>query len=233
MIRAVASGVLVAAVLYWGVPLLWSEVLRARLKRRVTRERKLVLTFDDGPGNRLTPVVLDTLGRSRSRATFFLLGRNIAGREHLVRRIAAEGHEIGAHGYDHLHYWKTGPLRTLRDIRDGWRAIDRALGRQGGVYPFRPPYGKMNLACLVYLLVRRAPIVYWTDDSGDTWPAERRGAQGFAASAGACGGAVVLLHDFDRANPAADERVVANVTTRVKQTMEAGRPIVTVSDLLQ
>jgi len=232
MTRAVVFGLLAAAVLYWGIPWLWAEVLRARLRRRAARSKKLVLTFDDGPGDRLTPILLDLLHPSRSRATFFLLGRNIPGREPVVRRIAAEGHEIGAHGYDHLHYWKTGPLRTLRDIQKGWRAIDRVLGRQGGVYPFRPPYGKMNLVCLVYLLLRRAPIVYWTEDSGDTWPAERRVAPGPASPVDPPG-AVVLLHDFDRAKVEGNERVVGSVATRVRQTLEAGLPIVTASDLLQ
>lgn len=61
------------------------------------------MTFDDGPGSSLTPSILSILAESKAKATFFPLGRNIAGREAIVGQIAQQGHDICSHGYDHLH----------------------------------------------------------------------------------------------------------------------------------
>jgi len=57
----------------------------------------IALTIDDGPDTAGTPAILDVLARHGARATFFLLTSNIAGREQLVHRLLAEGHEIGNH----------------------------------------------------------------------------------------------------------------------------------------
>ena len=59
---------------------------------------RVALTLDDGPDAAGTPAILDTLARHGARATFFLLGERVAGREALVRRIVAAGNEIGNHG---------------------------------------------------------------------------------------------------------------------------------------
>jgi len=233
MIPILTAVLFVLVVSYWGLPLLWALAVRARLKRDATRLGRLLLTFDDGPGSRLTPLVLDRLRQSGSKATFFLLGRNVRGREDLVRRILAEGHEVGTHGYSHLHYWKAGPLQTLRDIRRGWQTIDRALGRTGGIYPFRPPYGELNLACLLYLWVRRMPIVYWTYDSGDTWPAQRRETQWARWPVGAPDAAVVLIHDFDRTSRAGDGMILEVVDRFLLRAAERKTVVTTLSRFLQ
>lgn len=90
--------------LYFGYPWIYGRLLRLLLRIRVVKQRVLVLTFDDGPGTKLTPVVLRILDEYNVKATFFLFGRSVAGREYLVRQIAERGHEICSHGYGHLHY---------------------------------------------------------------------------------------------------------------------------------
>jgi peptidoglycan-N-acetylglucosamine deacetylase len=62
-----------------------------------TEEALLALTIDDGPTSLSTPIILSQLKREQARATFFLLADQVPGREHLVRRMIAEGHEIGNH----------------------------------------------------------------------------------------------------------------------------------------
>jgi peptidoglycan/xylan/chitin deacetylase (PgdA/CDA1 family) len=233
MVTTALSILVVSVFLYYGVPLAYTLSLRRRLRSKAARGRQLVLTFDDGPGRRLTPRILDLLHRRGCKATFFLLGRNVAGREDLAQRIASEGHEISTHGFEHRSYWKAGPLRTVRDIKRGWRAVDQALGRQGGVYPFRPPHGKLNLAGLLYLWLRRAPIVYWTFDVGDTWAPEARDRRLAGTLTLPPGGAVVLAHDFDRSHAEVDDLVLSSVETLVAQSQQAGMPIVTVSDFLK
>jgi peptidoglycan-N-acetylglucosamine deacetylase len=191
------------------------------------------LTFDDGPGSRLTPAILNILAEHNVKATFFLLGRNIPGRELLVRRISAEGHEICSHGYNHINYWMASPARAVSDIKRGWQAIDNALGKQQRVYPFRPPYGKLTLFCLLYLWIRRVPIYYWTLVSSDTWPAERRDSRRVAEAllTGGAGGAVVLAHDFDRANEDVNEMVLETIMLALSAAKEKGIKVVTLSEL--
>lgn len=59
------------------------------------------LTFDDGPSSRVTPMVLDILKQKDVKATFFIIGCKIKGREDILKRITDEGHGIGLHTYSH------------------------------------------------------------------------------------------------------------------------------------
>ncbi|TFG90321.1 MAG: polysaccharide deacetylase family protein, partial [Candidatus Atribacteria bacterium] len=79
------------------MPWIYGQLARRLLERRAIELESLVLTFDDGPGSSLTPAILNILAESKAKATFFLLGRNIAGREAIVRQIAEQGHDICSH----------------------------------------------------------------------------------------------------------------------------------------
>lgn len=144
-----------------------------------------------------------------------------------------EGHEIGSHGHSHLNYWKVSPFRALADMKCGWQAIDDALGTSGRVYPFRPPYGKLTLICLLYLWIRKVPIVYWTFDLGDTWPAYKRDSQRIAALARKPSGVVVLAHDFDRINEDVNKMVLESVRLVLTRAKAKKIPALTVSQLLK
>jgi peptidoglycan/xylan/chitin deacetylase (PgdA/CDA1 family) len=223
------------AFLYVGIPFIYGRFARLALKRKVEKSNALVLTFDDGPGTRLTAKILKILAEYDAKATFFVLGRNISGREAIVRQIAAAGHEIGTHGYEHLHYWRTLPFRGLRSINHGERVIDTVLGNGAGrgVYPFRPPYGKLDFICLLYLWIRRVPIVYWTLDMGDTWSSNKQDSQRIAALAKESGGAVVLAHDFDRPNDEIHSLVLESVRMVLAMAKERNMRIMTCSQLMR
>lgn len=91
-------------------------------------EREIFLTFDDGPTDSVTPLVLDVLHREGVHATFFLIGRQVAGREQIVRRIAAEGHAIGIHSYSHVYEEiYASPAALMRDIEHCIDAVRTAL----------------------------------------------------------------------------------------------------------
>ncbi len=91
-------------------------------------EKEIFLTFDDGPTDSVTPLVLDVLRREGVKATFFLIGRQIRGREHIVRRIAADGHAIGIHTYSHRYNEIYASPKALReDILHCRQAIRLAL----------------------------------------------------------------------------------------------------------
>jgi peptidoglycan/xylan/chitin deacetylase (PgdA/CDA1 family) len=217
--------------LYAGVPWIYGQLARKLLERKAKEHQALVLTFDDGPGSILTQAILNILAESKAKATFFLLGRNIAGREAIVRQIAEQGHDICSHGYDHLHGLKTSPFRVLPDIKRGWAAIDAALGTMRKKYPFRPPNGKLNIISLLYLLIRQVPIVYWSVDSGDTWREVPDGLR-VAQLAEKAGGAVSLAHDFDRKNENTSRYVIESVRAALAMAADKGMRVLTVSELL-
>src|SRR3954468_18179131 len=63
--------------------------------------RKLALTYDDGPNDPDTPLLLDVLAKHNVKATFFLIGKYVHQRPDIVHRIAVEGHLIGNHTFSH------------------------------------------------------------------------------------------------------------------------------------
>jgi peptidoglycan/xylan/chitin deacetylase (PgdA/CDA1 family) len=103
-----------------------------------TTEKVVALTFDDGPDPAGTPALLDLLARKGVRATFFCVGRQVAGHRELARRIAAEGHLIGNHSFDHSRATNFfGEARLRADLERAQQEITRAAGRAPEY--FRPP----------------------------------------------------------------------------------------------
>ena len=105
--------------------------------RHGIRERAVALTFDDGPSEWTEPI-LDLLREQGARATFFVLGNALPGREEIVRRILAEGSELGNHSYTHRR------LTTLADaeIRFELEATQEAIRAIAPVHVrfWRPPH---------------------------------------------------------------------------------------------
>lgn len=238
-ILTIGFAVSVFVFVYVGTPWLYERCMKFLLKRKAVKSKTLVLTFDDGPGSRLTPTILDLLAEYDVKASFFLTGCVIAGKESVVKRIADEGHEICSHGYKHVHHWKVSPFRSLSDVKRGWEAIDSALGTERGVYPFRPPYGKLNLISLLYLLARKAFIVLWTIESGDRTmskinPSVLRShdIHRLATDVREMGGAVVLAHDANRRNPDTEAFTLDSIRAILAMAKETGMEIMTVSELL-
>ena len=83
------------------------------------------LTFDDGPDPEWTPRVLDLLAEAQVRATFFVVGQSVRAAPVLVRRIAADGHEIGNHSYSHRHPWAMREADARCEVRDGVPVLGR------------------------------------------------------------------------------------------------------------
>ena len=107
-------------------------------------DRYAALTFDDGPSPTCTPILLDGLRERGVHATFFLIGSKIDGQEELVRRMQAEGHQIGNHSYDHAMLQKTDTASALRDLARCDAALQQLLDKQGQVLLYSvawPPQG--------------------------------------------------------------------------------------------
>ena len=67
----------------------------------VSGKKKVYLTFDDGPIPVITEKILNVLREQKVNATFFVVGKEIPGREYILKRIYDEGNSIGLHTYSH------------------------------------------------------------------------------------------------------------------------------------
>lgn len=118
-------------------PLLYRILFPEALWRIKRRKRKVVfLTFDDGPIPEVTPWVLDLLDFYGVKATFFLVGDNVARSPHLLEEIKRRGHSWGNHTMNHMQGFKVASRRYLRNIQQAHELIDSTL--------FRPPHGIMR-----------------------------------------------------------------------------------------
>src|SRR5262249_32169995 len=105
-------------------------------------ERKVALTFDDGPDPRFTPAILDVLRAKHAPATFFVIGTNGRAHPDLLRREVAEGHEIGNHSFTHPYLSKTSGTQLRLEVTATKRVIESAVQRQ--TLLFRPPYAEFD-----------------------------------------------------------------------------------------
>jgi peptidoglycan/xylan/chitin deacetylase (PgdA/CDA1 family) len=193
-----------------------------------TAEDAVALTFDDGPDPETTPVLLDLLARHGARATFFLVGARAARHPELVARIAAEGHEIGNHSWDHPSL----PTLDAAGQADQISRTAAVLAPHGGRL-MRPPYGDQTFR--THRIARRlgCRVVLWSVNGGD-WRGEDADTLAERLIARVGPGAIVLLHDSLQSfeDPAFRDRAP---TFAAVERLIAARPgwrFVTVSELL-
>lgn len=100
------------------------------------------MTFDDGPSATLTPKLLDLLAAHHIKATFFVIGENVAEHPEIVARAAREGHEIGNHSWSHPNFGKMSDESVRRQLEQTDDAIKNATGKRPTL--LRPPYGSIT-----------------------------------------------------------------------------------------
>lgn len=154
--------------------------------------RQVVLTFDDGPHPTRTPDLLDLLGSRSVTVTFFVLVSEARRHPDLVRRMVAEGHDVGLHGEDHSR------LTTLsrREVRRRTRTARDDLERIAGVpvTVFRPPYGAQSLSSYLTVRTLGLDVVVWGPYAAE-WEGGTPSQVAARAMRGMAPGAIVLLHD--------------------------------------
>ncbi|PYI99568.1 MAG: hypothetical protein DMF00_10740, partial [Verrucomicrobia bacterium] len=102
----------------------------------------IAMTFDDGPSETLTPKLLDLLAAHHIKATFFVIGENVAEHPEIVTRAAREGHEIGNHSWSHPNFGKMSDDSVRSQLRRTDDAIRSATGSRPTL--MRPPYGSIT-----------------------------------------------------------------------------------------
>ena len=133
-------------------------------------EKKVYLTFDDGPVPGPTEFVLETLKQYNAIATFFCIGDNVQKHPEVFTKILAAGHAIGNHTFNHLKGWST-PLHTYVDNTNKCEAVFQShltnrLPLTDHPLPttnhqlFRPPYGRITRSQIT-ALKEKYKIIMW------------------------------------------------------------------------
>jgi peptidoglycan/xylan/chitin deacetylase (PgdA/CDA1 family) len=195
------------------------------------REKVIALTFDDGPNDPYTGLILDALKRQQVKATFFLIGANVERYPETARRIKAEGHLIGNHTDRHSRFDQSAASDVAQDITDGRRIIASVTG----VTPtwFRPPYGINGPGMEEVCRAQGMAIVGWSADANDWNPHPVEELVDRIVSQ-ATPGDIILLHDGWETRHGVDRRnTVAAVPLILEKLKAQGFRFVTVPDLLR
>jgi len=233
MLPELAGGVAVAGLATWlGFESMWPTMhLYGRSFIGLPPgSRQLALTYDDGPNDPYTLRLLDVLAKHDVKATFFVLGRFVEQKPHIVRALADTGHAIGNHSWDH-------PRLILASSAELRRQVDRtqaAIFEACGVLPtlFRPPYGGRRPGTLQ--AVRRLGLepVMWNVTCYD-WKATTSERVFAHAQRQIRGGDVILLHDGDQQAMGADRAQTVAATDRLITHYKAeGYAFVTVPEMM-
>lgn len=137
------------------------EIARGQAGRRVA------LTLDAGASAEPAAAILDTLRQYDVHITFFLTGKWAEENPDIVRRIAAEGHEIGNHSYSHPYMTGLAEEAIVEELQRTEQII-RDLAGQTTHPLFRPPYGDRDQELLDTLGQLGYIGIYWTLDSLDS-----------------------------------------------------------------
>lgn len=190
------------------------------VREKETDMRKYVaLTFDDGPNSRYTKPLLDGLRERGIRASFFLVGECIDGKEDLVKQMAEDGHLIGVHCMTHKDLTKEPLSDAKKEICETGEKI-RAVT---GVMPeyVRPPYGSWNAK--LEEAVDMIPV-FWDVDSID-WRLKNTEKVTAKVLKDTEDGDIILMHDEFRTSVEAALRIIDNLTAK-------GYTFVTVDELM-
>jgi len=107
-------------------------------------EKKVYLTFDDGPTPEITEWVLAQLKKYNFKATFFCIGNNIEKHPDLFNQLITEGHAVGNHTFNHVKGWNTPNKTYLKEVEKCEGMIQHYSINQNLSKLFRPPYGKIK-----------------------------------------------------------------------------------------
>lgn len=179
--------IVIAVMAILGLGLSWGRISRA-----ITEDvkPKIALTFDDGPHPVYTPKLLDGLKERNVKATFFVVGKNIEGREDIIKRMDEEGHLIGNHTYDHVKITGLPAEEACAQITKTSELVKEITGKNTEFV--RPPFGAWDkkLECGFEMF----PVL-WSIDPLD-WTTKNVDAVVQKVLGSAEENSIILLHDY-------------------------------------
>lgn len=129
--------------------------------------KKICLTFDDGPHEVFTPIILDILKQYNIKATFFIVGDRVSDNKDIIKRIIDEGHDIGNHSYNHECFSEM----TDQDVFDSINNTNNILNKYFNYTPkyVRAPYGRGYRDERIVSIFKKLNLrhIFWNVDSRD------------------------------------------------------------------
>lgn len=182
----------------------------------------VALTFDDGP-SQYTWDIVATLQSHKARATFFIIGNQVATHEAAIDYILANHNEIASHSFGHKNLTKLSDVEVINQIRP----VDTALLEQHDYIPamYRVPYGSRDERVMEILRQEGKPVIGWSVDPYD-WKVKDKDKVVNHVLNSVQDGDIVLMHDIY-------EPTAQAVAELVPALQEKGYQIVTVSELFQ
>lgn len=165
--------------------------------------KHIAITFDDGPHRKYTQQILSVLRRYRVPATFFVLGERLESHADILQQIAADGHQIGNHSWNHhINAWTKPHV-----IREQIEKTSEEIFNLTGIVPtvFRPPYGYATSN------VRQGsplPVVLWSIDARDWQRGDTVHDVTQRVVSTAYDGGIILMHDTHERTVGAVERII-------------------------
>ncbi len=211
-------------------PYLLKNLYPKAIWRMDASQKKIYLTFDDGPVPEVTPWVLDVLKEKNVKALFFCVGENIETNPEIFQRIIDEGHQVGNHTYNHINGWNTSTDQYFQNI-EKCEVVLRDLSSDGHPSPtgegkgmgrlFRPPYGKLKTTQYSRLLPDYS-IIMWdvlsADYDNDTSPEKcLSNSIDFTRN-----GSIIVFHDSIKAEKKLRYALVPFIDWALKEGFEFG-----------
>lgn len=155
------------------------------------KNKKLIaFTFDDGPDEYTTNILLNGLSKYNAKVTFFVLGNKVNSNSAVLKRAYEEGNQIGSHTYNHKNLLLLNQNHIELEINHTATVIREIIGIEPNV--IRPPYGNINKTIKKYIDV---PIIMWNIDPLDWKYKDKETVKNNIVSE-AEDGDIVLLHDI-------------------------------------
>lgn len=173
-------------------------IVPAEITHGDTSKKQIIFTFDAGSGDISAVPILAALKRHGVKGTFFMTGEWALRNPDLVRAIAADGHEIFNHSYNHPYMTQIADNEIVSQLITTDEAISSITGSTTRPY-FRPPYGDRDARVLAQAAHSGFRSVYWTIDAMD-WQ-ESSGESGDSVSYRILNnlqpGMIILMHIGD------------------------------------
>ena len=188
-------------------------------------EKKVALTFDDGPHPRYTKEILRILDKYGVAATFFVVGENVELYQDAAHQLFRSAHEIGIHTYSHPHMTEITAEMLKKEILKTETVIFAHGGRASRI--FRPPEGKKSAEHAALLEQMGYRTVLWSIDTRD-WAHNAPSVICKTVLSGVKGGDILLFHDF----VVSPNTTITALEQLIPRLQKSGYEFVTVSELL-
>ena len=193
--------------------------------RNIQKEKKIALTFDDGPHPRCTKQILDILAEYGVTATFFIIGVNAENYPESLKMIMDSGCEIGNHTYSHIRIDKMCETELEEEIRRCEDVLYEMTGQRPNV--FRPPEGRVPKALLPISEKLGYDVVLWSIDTLD-WTHNSSDNIYTVIRDNLSGGDIILMHDYVSGSNTA----CGALRRLIPELLSEGYKFVTVSELI-